>query len=198
MTTETFENIKYICISGRNADEVHRELELAMPSDLYRRQERILFLSGLHDRYPFSDITIPDTMKLVVLYEDGPILTDIIDIASRTSQGEDVHPSEVVDKVFCGDRYRTGLQKNRVIRELTESNLIDFVAIQNNTGIGVEKAGMVHPALRREKSLIFWNYYIRGDEQPYAQLGYTQFMSSTDLRLFFEGYLSTEQHNLTP
>ncbi len=67
------------------------------------------------------------------------------------------------------------------VASMTERKAVDLVVIGNNTGVGVQKARAVAEAMR-PMTVVVWNFYCKGDEEPYAALGFKHFCSRSDLR----------------
>ena len=65
------------------------------------------------------------------------------------------------------------------VKELTAGK-VDVVVIGNNLGAGVAKAQAVVDKMK-EMTIVVWNSYHKGDEQPYTDLGLKHFGSRNDL-----------------
>ena len=66
------------------------------------------------------------------------------------------------------------------IKRITTEKLVDIILVGNNLGIGVKKAMAIANDMR-EKTVVVWNFYAKGDEIPYASLGFKIFGSRIDL-----------------
>lgn len=77
---------------------------------------------------------------------------------------------------------------------MTSNNKVDIVIIGNNLGAGVAKARAVADAMR-DRTVVVWNVYRKGDESTYAKLGFKRFGSRSDLPDILSAMLgaSTEQ-----
>lgn len=69
--------------------------------------------------------------------------------------------------------------------KLTETGEVSFVVIGNNLGIGMVEAEMVSLNMRPH-TIIVWNNYCLGDEQPYAAMGFEHFCSRMSLKTEIE------------
>lgn len=65
------------------------------------------------------------------------------------------------------------------IRE--ETAKADYVIIANANDKGLERAEAVNEAMRADKACIVWTSYFEGLGKPYADLGYTTFLSRHDV-----------------
>lgn len=97
-----------------------------------------------------------------------------------TSQGVRL---EVIQEGQWGSMnvYSAPRQVCEAVKKLTTSKEVDIVVVGNNLGAGVAKAKAIAEDMK-EKTIVVWNSYSRGNEAHYARLGLTHFGSRTDLR----------------
>ena len=75
--------------------------------------------------------------------------------------------------------YTFPTQVCKAVKKLTAGK-VDIVVIGNNMGAGVAKAQAVVDKMK-EMTIVVWNSYHKGDEQPYTDLGLKHFGSRKDL-----------------
>ena len=90
---------------------------------------------------------------------------------------------EVVQEGMWGtmDVYSAPAQVCEAVKKLTAGKEVGIVVVGSNMGAGVPKAKAIADGMK-EMTIVVWNSYHRGNEAPYAALGFKRFGSRTNLR----------------
>jgi hypothetical protein len=78
------------------------------------------------------------------------------------------------------DVYKAPPHVCEAVKQLTEEKKVDLVIVGNNMGAGVLKAQAIAEDMK-EKTIVVWNFYTLGVEQPYAAFGLKHFCSRKNL-----------------
>lgn len=85
-----------------------------------------------------------------------------------------------IEPVGTFDHYCASPQLCETVEKLTADKQVDIVVVGNNLGVGVTKAKAIAVNMQ-EMTVVVWNSYYRGQERPYADLGFRRFGSREDL-----------------
>jgi len=86
-------------------------------------------------------------------------------------------------EVYIGYRYRVVPSICANAQRLTMEKAVDLVILGNNLGTGLTNAEFIADPMK-EKTIVVWNYYQPGQEDPYAAMGFRHFCSRRDLEKF--------------
>lgn len=111
--------------------------------------------------------------KVLVVDEDMPFLFDLEDHGHKFVP-EVLNPFDVNDSMA----YEFVFAFGKRVAQATAAGEADLVIVGNNRGTGLLYAKCVASTMQC-KTVIVWNEYRTGDEQPYAALGFTHFASRT-------------------